>query len=183
MLYYIEIHFEDHSMHSKQFRWWYALIIFLLANLFSAIPAGYNGDKAFYNNFQQPVVAPPDWLFAPMWLFLNITSLVAMYRVANLPASAARSRFLISEAIGWVLFSAFTTLYFLMKSPVLGAVDTVLGLLIAMYSMTQAKQLDQKTTLYVGLRFVWLCLASYVSVWVALHNADELLATRAIFMP
>jgi translocator protein len=169
-------------MHSKPFRWWYALIIFLLANLFSAIPAGYNGDKAFYNNFYQPVVAPPDWLFAPMWLLLNITSLVAIYRVANLPKSDARSRFLVSEAIGCVLFSAFTTLYFLMKSPVLGAVDTVLSLLIAIYSVKQAKQIDQKATIYVSLRCLWLCLASYVSIWVALNNADELLATTAVFM-
>jgi translocator protein len=182
MIYYIDIDFENHTMNSKPFRWWYAFIIFLLANLLSAIPAGYNGDKAFYNNFHQPAIAPPSWLFAPMWLFLNVTSLISMYRVANLPSSAARTRFLISEAIGWVLFSAFTTLYFLMKSPVLGAVDTVLGLLIAMYSIAQVKQLDQRATLYICLRLAWLCLASYVSVWVALNNTDELLATKAIFV-
>lgn len=63
------------------FPWWYAVIIFVLANAVSILPVGYNGDEVFYNNFQRPSVAPPDWLFAPMWLFLNITSLVALNNV------------------------------------------------------------------------------------------------------
>ena len=29
--------------------------------------------------------------------------------------------------------------------------------------------------LLIGLRFLWLALAGYVSVWVALHNPDRFL--------
>ncbi|MCT0230141.1 tryptophan-rich sensory protein [Synechococcus sp. CS-1324] len=37
----------------------------------------------FFNSFQQPELAPPDWPFAPVWLFLNATSLVALSRIAT----------------------------------------------------------------------------------------------------
>ncbi len=60
------------------FRWWHAALILVGANVVSAIPAGFGGDFAFYNSFRQPAIAPPDWAFAPVWLFLNVTSLVAL---------------------------------------------------------------------------------------------------------
>ena len=107
---------------------WQCVAIFLAANLASIIPAGFTGDEAFYDSFKQPAIAPPAWLFAPMWLFLNITSLVALYRVANLAPSRGRNIFLSSEAAGWVLFAIFAALYFGLKSPVLAAVVTVASL-------------------------------------------------------
>lgn len=154
------------------FRWWHAVVIFVVANLASAIPAGYNGDEAFYNSFSQPSVAPPDWMFPPVWLFLNITSLIALYRVANSTPRPARTAFLISEAVGWVLFAIFTTLYFVLRSPILGAVDTVLGLLVAIVSVVLASRIDRQSAVHITFRLLWLLLASYVSVWMAIHNPD-----------
>lgn len=95
----------------------------------------------FYNDFSRPSVAPPDWLFAPMWLFLNITSLVALHKVANSPSRSARTAVLWSEGVAWVLFATFTTVYFQLRSPILGAVDTVLGLVLAVVSVLFASRL------------------------------------------
>jgi translocator protein len=100
----------------RKFRWWHALLIFALANATSALPAGFGGDFAFYNAFRQPRIAPPDWIFAPVWLVLNVTSLVALHRIANAPLESSwRTTFLWSEGVGWVLFSIFTTVYFLLR--------------------------------------------------------------------
>jgi translocator protein len=74
---------ESSTNDRSSFHWWHALIILAIANTVSAIPVGYRGDKIFYNNFVQPQFSPPDWLFAPMWLFLNVTSLIALSLVAN----------------------------------------------------------------------------------------------------
>lgn len=160
---------------SRVFLWWQALVIFVIANLVSALPVGYGGDKIFYNNFEQPQFSPPDWLFAPMWLFLNVTSLMALSIVANLPERSIRRRtFLIFEGVGWVLFAIFTTIYFLMRSPILGAVDTVAGLAVGFASLACCVGIGQRrATFFILLRVIWLCLASYVSVYVAFHNTDE----------
>lgn len=160
------------KMETNPFKVWHCIAIFVAANLISVIPAGIGGDEAFYDGFLQPSIAPPAWLFAPMWFVLNVTSLVALYRVANLQKSDGRTKFLISEAIGWVLFAAFTTLYFFWKSPVLGAIDTVLGLVVAIVSVFVAWRIDRTASLLVSLRLIWLILATYVSVYVASVNVD-----------
>ena len=155
----------------EQFSWWHAAAIFVLANLISAVPAGLFGDHSFYNRLRKPPGSPPDWAFAPTWVALNVTSLIALFRVANLAsASPERTTFLVSEAIGWVLFALFTSLYFGLKSPMAGAVDTVLGLAAAIVSAWCAAQLDAAAFWLIVPRVLWLLLASYVSVWVAWMN-------------
>jgi len=165
-------------MNSQGFRWWHAVLIFVVANVISILPAGYNGEEAFYNDFRLPSIAPPDWLFPPMWFFLNVTSLIALSIIANSPERTPQRRtFLILEGIGWVLFAIFTTLYFWMKSPILGAIDTVVGLVVAIGSLLCASSISSRASVMILLRVLWLILAAYVSVDVALNNADPLLGS------
>lgn len=165
---------EQRMIRTPRFRFWHATAIFLVANAVSVLPAGLNGDEVFYNTFVRPTVAPPDWLFAPMWLFLNVTSLMALGRVANEPKLTARHRaFFALEGTGWVLFAVFNTLYFGLRSPVLGAVDTAAGLLIGLASFAAVWRLNRRAALLILPRVLWLILATYVSVFVALSNADE----------
>ena len=160
-------------MSRSGFRWWHAVLIFVAANLVSVLPAGFNGEEAFYNAFELPRVAPPDWLFPPMWLFLNVTSLMALSIVANAPERTGRRRaFLILEAVGWVLFAIFTTLYFWLKSPILGAADTVAGLVVALASLACCVGIDRRAAWLILFRVLWLSLATYVSVYTVLHNTD-----------
>jgi tryptophan-rich sensory protein len=163
-------------MVTKQLTVWHCAAILVAANLIGAIPAGLGGDEVFYNSFRQPSIAPPGWLFAPMWLVLNVTSLIALYRIANLPVSQSRTFFLISEAIGWVLFAVFSTLYFLLRSPVLGAIDTVAGLFAALLSVLTAWRIERPASALVSLRLIWLILASYVGVYMAIVNVDPFLS-------
>jgi benzodiazapine receptor len=166
----------------KGFRWWHAALILLGANAVSALPAGFGGDYAFYNSFRQPAIAPPAWAFAPVWLFLNVTSLIALSRIANAPVqSPARTLFLWSEGVAWVLLAAFTTVYFLLHSPVLAAVDTVAGLLTGLVSLVCGFRLDRLSAGFILLRVLWLVLATYVSVFVALSNPDPFLGIGALW--
>jgi translocator protein len=165
---------------SRRFLPWHAVVIFLVVNAISILPTGFNGDEAFYNNFTRPAIAPPDWLFAPMWLFLNITSLIALGIVANKPLrTPGRTLFLWLEGIGWVLFAAFNTLYFWMKSPILGAVDTTAGLVVGLLSLALSWRIERQAGVLIGLRVVWLLLATFVSVSVALNNIDPFFAGLA----
>jgi tryptophan-rich sensory protein len=165
---------------ARRFRWWHGAAILVAANAVSFWPAGVLGDAAFYTAFRLPPYAPPDWLFAPVWLVLNITSLLALARVANLdpPDGAGRLRglVLVSEGAGWLLFAVFTTFFFWLHSPVLAAADTVAGLLVAVLSVAAAVRLDRPAAGLIGLRLLWLLLASAVAVSVALHNPDPFLS-------
>lgn len=165
---------RNQTKFQQRFPWWYAVVVFVVANLISVLPAGFGGDRVFYNSFQQPTLAPPDWLFPPMWIFLNITSLVALYIVANSPEQTFRRQaFIALEALGWVLFAIYTTLYFGLNSPILGAIDTVVGLIVAIASLICCYSISPKAALFILFRVLWLVLASYVSVYVALYNVDS----------
>lgn len=158
-----------------RFRRWHAVAIFVAANLLSSFPAGLNGDEAFYNAFKLPAFAPPDWMFAPIWLFLNVTSLLALSRVANPPRLTRRHRlFFVLEGTGWLLFALFNTLYFGLGSPVLGALDTTAGLVVGIASLVCCLTLDRRAAWLIVPRVLWLLLATYVSVSLALNNPDPL---------
>lgn len=159
----------------KKMYWWHCVVIFAVANVISFIPAGFNGNEAFYNAFVQPTIAPPDWLFAPMWLFLNITSLIGLYTIANLPLNTTKRRTILAlEYCGWVLFAIFTFFYFYLESPILGAIDTVLGFIVAFFVVLKSYRISNKAFWNFLPRLLWLLLASYVSIWVALKNDDML---------
>jgi tryptophan-rich sensory protein len=160
---------------SLNYKWWQAALVGIAANAISALPAGYNGNEAFYNNLQQPDIAPPDWAFAPVWLFNNVTSLYAGLRVANLPeGTQGRKAFLVLEGTNWVLFAAFSPLYFGLKSPVLGAIDTAASLALTTVSLKIATTMDKKAAVGILPRFAWLALATFVSVYIAVKNPDPL---------
>jgi len=158
---------------TQKFTWWHAAIILIIANIVSIAPAGYNGNEIFYNNFTQPKLAPPDWIFAPVWFFNNITSLISLYLIANMPKETkGRSLFIRTEVIMWILFSIFTTVYFWLQSPILGAIDTVLGLIVTIISFGISYKIYRKASFYILPRLLWLALATYVSVYVAIANKD-----------
>ena len=157
----------------KKFTVYHAIGIFIIANLISFLPAGFNGNEVFYNSFKLPAVAPPSWLFPPAWFFNNVTSLYALYKIANLEASAERRGFLVAEAITWVLFAIFTTVYFGLKSPILGAIDTALALVFTIVSLILAFKLSKAAFWGILPRFLWLALATFVSIYAAIINRDE----------
>ena len=159
-----------------RYRWWHAALVGLGANAASAAPFGYNGDEAFYNDLDKPPGSPPDWAFAPAWAVNNLTTLWSNLRVANLPAGTpGRRTALALEGASWGLFASFTSLYFGLRSPTLGAANTVAGLATTAASVAVTARLDRKATWALAPRLAWLGLATYVSLGVARRNADPFL--------
>jgi tryptophan-rich sensory protein len=76
---------------------------------------------------------------------------------------------------------AFTAVYFLLHSPVLAAADTVVGLLAGLVSQVCAFRLDRLSAGFILLRVLWLVLATYVSLFVALSNPDPFLGIGALW--
>lgn len=155
------------------YRWWHAAAAGLAANALSAAPAGFNGDDAFYNDLKKPPAAPPDWLFPVAWGVNNLTTLWSNLRVANLPKETpGRRTALALEGVSWGLFASFTTLYFGLRSPVLGAANTAAGLATTAASVAVTAKLDRKAAWALTPRLAWLGLAAYVSASVARRNPD-----------
>lgn len=161
---------------ARHYRWWHAAPVGILANLASALPAGYNGDEDYYTRLRTPPGSPPSWLFAPAWAVNNLLTLASNLRVANLPPhTSGRREALTSEAVSWGLFSAFSGLYFGLRSPVLGAVDTVAGLAVTTHGVVATARVDRTAAYLLVPRLLWLAYASYIATGTAVRSRDDLL--------
>jgi tryptophan-rich sensory protein len=148
----------------------------MLANVASALPAGYNGDENYYESLRTPPGAPPGWVFAPVWAANNVLTLASNLRIANLPADTPlRRRGLLAEAAHWALFSSFSGVFFGLRSPILGAIDTAAGLALTGYSVGVTARLDRRAAWALVPRLAWLGFATYVSTATAVNSPDRLL--------
>jgi tryptophan-rich sensory protein len=158
---------------APSFKWWYAVLIFLLVNAVNSVATlSLQGDFEFYNSLVQPSIAPPDWLFPIAWLFNNICALVALYRVANsdLP-KANKVTFYWAEGCFWVLFSLFGFMYFYLGSVWLAAFNTICSYVATIVSISAIIRHGRNWLLLLP-RFLWLSLATGVSIYMALNNPD-----------
>lgn len=159
----------------KTYTWRHAAVLGIAANIASALPAGYNGDERYYDQLKTPPGSPPGWLFAPAWAINNLLTLWSNLRVANAPPNTpGRRSTLISEGVSWTLFASFSTLYFGLRSPILGAVDTAAGLAATIHGITATSRVDRKAALALMPRLLWLAYATYVSVGTAVRSKDSL---------
>lgn len=135
----------------------------------------------FYNNLKQPVFAPPDWSFAPAWTLNNAWAIYGLLRVLNMPPEKrGRSRFLALQTAFWMTFVGFNPLYFGLRSPILGAVDTNIGLALTAASeyVAVAQLKDEKTAVSQSTTLLWLMLAAATATTVAIWNEDEFFESR-----
>lgn len=183
----------------KRWRWYHGLLFFGAVQAFiysfrkvvqrgtgrGTLKAGESiwgnpADNAFYNSLKQPIFAPPEWLFAPVWTINNALCIWGLLRVLNMPKeSPGRSTFLALQGTVWFSFSAFNGLYFGMRSPINGAINTDIGLAATLASMyvALAQLQDKGAALSQSTILPWLLLAGPTATTIAAWNADEFYGT------
>lgn len=158
---------------ARRYNWRHAAAVYLAANTPNAFSFRGLDDVRYYERLDRPRVSPPPWAFGPAWTVNNVASLYAGLRVANLPeGTPGRGAFLALEAAGWVLYAAFAPGFFRLRSPVLGAADSVGYLAVTVASVALALRLDRRAAAALLPRLLWLGLASYIGAAVARRNRD-----------
>ena len=140
----------------------------------------------YYNQFQQPVFAPPDWAFAPVWTLNNTLAIWGIVRVQNMPSGTpGRERFLALQSAFLLQFVNFNAAYFGLNSPINGAALTVAGMVTVAKAMHIAlfELKDWRVVLSLSTLLPWLILASFTSVAVALWNRDDFYQRPAPITP
>ncbi len=137
---------------------------------------GNAANDAFYNRLVQPIFAPPDWVFAPVWTLNNLLCLWGLLRVLNMLAGRPeRGTFLWLQGSVWLSFVAFNGLYFGLRSPINGALSTNIGFAATVASMYVAlfRLRDGRAALSQSTILPWLVLATATANTVAAWNRDE----------
>ena len=147
---------------------------------------GNEDNDDYYNQFTQPVFAPPDWVFAPVWTLNNSLATWGILRVKNMPhGTLGRERFLTLLSAFLLQFVNFNAAYFGLTSPINGAVLTFMGLITVAQAMRIAlfELKDWRVVLSLSTLLPWLILASFTSAAVALWNSDDFYQTPASITP
>lgn len=147
---------------------------------------GNASNNDFYNRLTQPVFAPPDWVFAPVWTLNNVLCIWGLLRTLNMPTGKpGRAIFLGLQGVVWLSFTSFNALYFGMRSPINGALNTNVGFAATVVSMYVAlfRLRDTKVALSQSTILPWLVLASATATSVAAWNHDEYYAVGPFVAP
>jgi translocator protein len=146
-----------------------------------------NADSFNYSNsLKQPIFAPPDWVFVPVWLVNNAIAIWSLLYVANQPKNQpGRGAFLWLQGAIWSLYTVFIAIFFGLRSPINGVLNTILALVLTVASaVVSVKRLrDSKVTVSQVILLPWLTFASFAGAVVAIWNKDEFFGTNALVQP
>jgi len=179
---------------AKQWRWYHGLAFYVVTQLlvfgFSGLTslvsgnagkgkAGreiFFGNPAYFSSLKQSVVAPPSWVFGPVWTINNFFQISGDLAVLNKPAGTpGRNAYLALQGATWLDFVLFNAGYFSLRSPINAFVLTLIffALTIASGFVAIFRLKDTKVALSLATLFVWLIIASTAATFQMLWNRDD----------
>jgi len=152
-------------------RWWHAVLFWGLVNA-----PGFVARHASVP-FEGYVVAPlqpPPWVFPVVWFILNVLQLWGDVRLLNRRGAIRHWTALVAvQAALWLIFATFTSVYFVLGSPILAAVWTVAFFVLASLGIALVWRDDRAIALSWVPLILWTGFASVVAVQQALLNPDR----------
>jgi tryptophan-rich sensory protein len=132
--------------------------------------------RAYYRGLKRPVFAPPGWAFGPAWLLNSALLSAAFVRAYNARGAdpGKRSAYLAAQGLHWLLYVAFSPLNFGLRSPLNGALITLLDTATIGVATRLSLDFDDSTLTALHLTTVaWLGVAAPLSLAVAAWNRDD----------
>lgn len=129
----------------------------------------------WYASLAKPALAPPNWLFAPVWLTLYTLMGISAYLVweskGNIKARNTAIEFFGAQLLLNVLWSY---LFFGLGSPVLGFVGIVALWFFIFITMSLFYMISKKAAYLLIPYIVWVTIAAYLNYSIMMLNATGL---------
>jgi len=152
-------------MHIHYFRLIASLIICQLAGLigsFFTTPA----IPVWYASLEKPSFNPPNWLFAPVWIFLFVLMGITLYVLwQNVEKKEARSA-LIFFIIQLGLNVLWSVLFFGLKSPMLAFIEIIVLWIFILLTMIKASRVARVTVFLLSPYILWVSFAAVLNFFL-----------------
>ncbi len=120
----------------------------------------YNSE--WYNNLIKPLLSPPDWIFAPMWIFLYILILIAFILYLIKPAENKKEGY-IFFTIQMLLNLLWSPAFFYFQN-ILLAFIIIIGLDITVfYTIRKFYAISKIAGILLIPYFLWIIFATYLN--------------------
>jgi hypothetical protein len=113
-------------------------------------------------------------VFTFVWAINNGLTLWGNHEVLNAPSSPDRTAYLRLQAATWLLYVTYGWLYFRLKSPILGQLNSVSYLALTLASTRRAAKVDRKLLWSFATLVPWLFIAASGASWVAANEPDPI---------
>lgn len=111
---------------TSEHKGWWALIALLIVTWCSALIGIQYPPDGWYRQLQHPSIAPPDWLFGPVWTLLYLTMAIAAWLVWRRRLRKAAGPAIACYGIQLALNAAWSPLFFGAHRVDLALIDIVL---------------------------------------------------------
>ncbi|MEI7463450.1 MAG: TspO/MBR family protein [Candidatus Taylorbacteria bacterium] len=146
----------------------FAVIICELAGIVSSYFSKPSLDS-WYQTLVQPDIAPPSWIFAPVWTALFALMGIALFFVWKSNADKASKKTAIQVFSAQLLLNImWSILFFGLQSP-RGALVEILSLWLIIVATMIAFFRISRTTMYLLIPYIlWVSFAAYLnfSIWI-----------------
>lgn len=166
-------------MGPRRYRWYHAVLFWLLANSLSFRAGWGESDRRYYEGLKGLPVSPPGAVFVPVWLVNNASTLWGNLRTVNRPPGApGRTPLLALQGVFWFFYATFGQVYFTRRSPILGFIWTFGGWVATVASVVLALRTDRAVALSLGTTLAWESFATVLTAYQARHNPDAVFGYR-----
>jgi len=129
------------------------------------------GLASWYGTLQRPALAPPNWVFGPVWTTLFALMGVAVWlvwrRLDSPPDRRARAALAVF-AIHFVANLAWSAAFFGLQSVDLGLAVILVLLALILLTIRAFDRVDRRAALLLVPYLLWVCFAAYLNYrfWV-----------------
>jgi tryptophan-rich sensory protein len=131
------------------------------------------GLEAWYPTLARPALAPPDWVFAPVWTTLFVLSGVAVWlvwRAAARARTAATRRALAAFALQFAVNVAWSAVFFGLRSIAGGLVVVVTLWVLILVTIRLFARVDRRAAALLVPYLLWVSFAAYLNYGFFLRN-------------
>lgn len=121
-------------------------------------------DYSWFSTLNRPFLAPPAWLFSPVWIILYISMAISIFLYARKPSQR-------SKAWGYVLFFtqlllnlAWTPAFFGMKNMGLALAIIILLDILVLFNITEFAKVSKSASRTLIPYFIWILFATYLNI-------------------
>lgn len=125
----------------------------------------FKSDTIFYNNLNLPNFAPNPFVFIIVWLILYILIALSIYNMSEY--SPTYKKILL---INYVSNQTFSFFFFILKSPFLALIDTVIILISSLFLYYESKLDNEKSSRLLIPYLIWNLFATILIIFVFFMN-------------
>ena len=119
-------------------------------------------NSVWYLNLQKPALAPPDWIFMPVWLILYFTMLCALFIYFYKPAEE-KTKGYICFALQLLLNIIWSPAFFLMKNMVLALIVVILMEIFTFLTIKEFYKASKLAGIILIPYLLWILFATYLN--------------------